>query len=111
MPKQLTDNWETKSRAGADTRVGVTQVVNANIIKTSAFCYGTPWPVEVCARLLGVIARDDTYRVAAEPDRTLVSLEQPRSFGPLTLFPFEQAQRPRDSPIVTSLLGGRRLPH
>jgi hypothetical protein len=39
--------------------MGVTQVVNADVLKTCAFRYRTPRPVKVCARLLGIIAGND----------------------------------------------------
>jgi len=59
MAKQLADNRQSKSRASADTGMGVTQVVNADAFKARVLRYCAPRPVEVRARLLGIIASDD----------------------------------------------------
>ena len=59
MAKQLANDWKPKSCANPDARVSVTQVVDAHVHEAGPLPYGAPRPVEVGARLLGMIAGND----------------------------------------------------
>jgi hypothetical protein len=58
MAKQLANDGKPESRANPNTRVSVPQIVDAHVHEAGPLPYSVPRPVEVCARPLGIAARD-----------------------------------------------------